>query len=492
MAETIAIRLSRCRPWRWIRDFANELEARGHVVRVALVDGQPGLPVSLSLLFALESTLFGRDRSLQTDLLPPSEWPATGLADRPDVTIDLSGTPSSDPATGRTLVPVYDGGACSEDAVFAALLAGQAPRIGFRDVVSGQIVAEGLVAIDDFSVLSRSADQAFSRMRSIGLTAVSSGHVRQLDDHSPARAAGITPLRFAATQLMGKVTSRLTSLAGRPHHWRIGYRSAAFGDRIWHHQRLPEAAWSLVPDDGARYFADPFPFESQGKVHLFCEEYPYATARGIISVMEIGADGHVGPAVPIIETGYHLSYPFIFERDGTIWMVPETSENGTIELWRCTEYPRKWERHAVLVGGVSATDATILFGDDRLHMFASVKHAGSASHDGLMIWSSPTLEGPWTAFSTDPVLFDARASRPAGRMQIRGGVVWRPAQDCSTSYGSALTLCRVDTLDAETGAFHQRVMARIEPPTDRPWTGIHTLNEAGGLEFIDLCGRSRL
>ena len=76
-------------------------------------------------------------------------------------------------------------------------------------------------------------------------------------------------------------------------------------------------------------------------------------------------------------------------------------------------------------------------------------------------------------------------------MQVIDGTAWRPAQDCSSAYGGALTLCRVDALDPEAGVFRQTTMARIVPPTDRAWTGLHTLNEAGGLEFIDLCGRSR-
>ncbi|WP_293866560.1 formyl transferase [uncultured Alsobacter sp.] len=491
MAPSIDIRVARSRPWRWILEFARQLEERGHRVSVQAVDGQPGLPSALTLLFSLENTLFGRPEASRTDLLAPSDWPKDASRAEPDLVIDFSGAPSPAAPGTRTLVPVYDG-TPSEDAIFAALLDERAPGIAFRDVASGEIVAEGLVAIDDFSVLSRSADQAFSRVQTLGLMAAAGGPRRRLDGPALPASAGRSPLVFLAAQLIGKVANRLTRLAsGRPHHWRIAFRPAAAGDRIWDRRALPDAAWTFVPDDGARYFADPFPFETHGRMHLFCEEYPYATMRGIISVIEIEAGRQVGPAVPIIETGYHLSYPFIFERDGTIWMVPETSGNNTIELWRCTDFPRGWERHAILVDGVAATDATILFGGERLFMFASVRHAGSASHDALMVWSAPRLEGPWTAFSADPVLVDARSSRPAGRMQVIDGTAWRPAQDCSSAYGGALTLCRVDALDPEAGVFRQTTMARIVPPTDRAWTGLHTLNEAGGLEFIDLCGRSR-
>jgi hypothetical protein len=63
----------------------------------------------------------------------------------------------------------------------------------------------------------------------------------------------------------------------------------------------------------------------------------------------------------------------------------------------------------------------------------------------------------------------------------------RPAQDCRRGYGRALALARIDRLDEE--GYHQTVVASLPP--DERWgaDGVHTLNEAGGLEAIDWLAR---
>jgi len=59
----------------------------------------------------------------------------------------------------------------------------------------------------------------------------------------------------------------------------------------------------------------------------------------------------------------------------------------------------------------------------------------------------------------------------------------RPTQDCRKGYGQALGLARILRLDDE--AYEQEVLSTIQ--AGPLWEGrrIHTLNKAGGYEFID-------
>jgi len=68
-------------------------------------------------------------------------------------------------------------------------------------------------------------------------------------------------------------------------------------------------------------------------------------------------------------------------------------------------------------------------------------------------------------------------------MVSRSGQLLRPVQDCRRSYGAALGIARVIQLD-ESG-MEQVVETILNPGAG--WAGrkLHTLNEAGGLEFID-------
>ena len=62
----------------------------------------------------------------------------------------------------------------------------------------------------------------------------------------------------------------------------------------------------------------------------------------------------------VLEKDYHLSYPFVFEFENNFYMVPETESNNNIELYKCTDFPRKWEYHGEIMNNVSAVDTTIL------------------------------------------------------------------------------------------------------------------------------------
>src|SRR5690606_10939794 len=115
---------------------------------------------------------------------------------------------------------------------------------------------------------------------------------------------------------------------------------------------LGGATWNVLADPGDHYYADPFPFRHAGRDYLFFEDLDHKTNKGIISVVEFGEDGLPGPAVPVIEEPWHLSYPFLIEAGGEIWMIPEASLSGEVSIYRAVEFPHRWERHGALLSGL--------------------------------------------------------------------------------------------------------------------------------------------
>jgi hypothetical protein len=83
------------------------------------------------------------------------------------------------------------------------------------------------------------------------------------------------------------------------------------------------------------------------------------------------------------------------------------------------------------------------------------------------------------------MLVDARLSRPGGAIIQRGRHLIRPAQDCSRSYGGAVTFCRIDTIS--TSGFAQTPIGQIDAGS----FGCHTYNRRAGLEVIDIFGEVR-
>jgi hypothetical protein len=305
------------------------------------------------------------------------------------------------------------------------------------------------------------------------------------------RAAFVAPKRrtsvpaAAFKQIARKAARRIYTLCCHTPHWRVGWRKTSGAD-LFDLRAHPTSGWIDLPDDGRRFYADPFPILRDGKVTLFVEDYPHATGKGVISAVEFGANGPLGAPRPVLETSGHLSYPFVFEGDGETWMIPETCSAGVIELYRAVRFPDVWVKESTLVSDVVASDATLVQRDGKWWLFATVRDGGGAFSDALHLWSAPHFRGPWTAHPGNPVLIDIASARPAGRMIERDGALYRPVQDCRRGYGAALAIARVTRLD--DGGFDQTVETLLTPGL--MWRGnrLHTLNATGGFEFIDGAG----
>ncbi len=77
-------------------------------------------------------------------------------------------------------------------------------------------------------------------------------------------------------------------------------------------------------------------------IFIFFEEVDDQHPVGFLSVLEVFKDGTYILPETILKLDYHLSYPCVFKIDSTWYMIPESSANKTIELWKCTDFPMKW------------------------------------------------------------------------------------------------------------------------------------------------------
>lgn len=231
-----------------------------------------------------------------------------------------------------------------------------------------------------------------------------------------------------------------------------------------------------------RFLADPFVVRRGDRFYIFVEDYPYSTERGHLAVLEMDMQGRYTDPRPILQKDYHLSYPFIFQWNGDDYMIPETHENRTVDLYKCTAFPDKWEFVKTLIPDLRAVDATVFEKDGRWWMFVSVDEFGPL-HDELYIFSSDSLLGTWTPHPQNPVKSDIRSARPAGHVFKRGDTYYRPSQDCSVTYGYAIVINRIDRLDEQ--GYRETEITRIYPQWHPGLSATHTLNHAGELTIVD-------
>jgi hypothetical protein len=194
--------------------------------------------------------------------------------------------------------------------------------------------------------------------------------------------------------------------------------------------------------------------------------------------------GRASAPVRVLERDYHLSYPFLLEHDGQLYMIPETAQKGTVELYRCVDFPLRWRLERVLLDGLRCVDATFHRAADRWWMFANVAAAGSRMFDDeLHLFHAESLLGDWQPHRRNPVKSDARSARPAGQLYWQNGALCRPAQICAPLYGSGLSINRVLRLTLQDYA--ERQIERILPSREHGLLGVHTINRAGDLTVVD-------
>jgi hypothetical protein len=298
-----------------------------------------------------------------------------------------------------------------------------------------------------------------------------------------ARAQSNLPGRL---RLAGRIARRALQKATCVDQWTLAFR---FGDTERWSGSLDGFVRLEPPKD--RFWADPFPIQRGGRSYIFFEELPFASGKGHISVIEVDRAGNASSPVKVLDRDYHLSYPFLIEEGGALYMIPETGANRTVELYRCIDFPYQWQRERVLLDGLFAVDATLHRGANRWWMFANVANPGAEVHDELFLFGADSLTGEWKPHPRNPVKSDARGARPAGKLYVQDGKLYRPAQICAPLYGSGIAINQVTRLDAK--GFEETEERHIVPVAGSGVLGLHTLNRAGDLCVTDaFVRRSRI
>lgn len=237
-----------------------------------------------------------------------------------------------------------------------------------------------------------------------------------------------------------------------------------------------------------RFWADPFIWKVEDKYFLFIEELLYKTNRGRIVCLELDANLNILSNHVVLEKPYHLSYPYIFEHENCLYMIPETGQNNGIELYRCEKFPDQWVFEKTLMQNVYAVDATLLNHNGKWWLFTNIKSNEGSTFDSLHVFHADSpLSDQWIPHPHNPIVKDLRSARPAGRIFFEDGKLIRPSQDCSKRYGYALNFNHIINL-SETD-YAEICEHRFAPPLGLRILTVHTFNRNSSLTAIDAIQR---
>ena len=243
---------------------------------------------------------------------------------------------------------------------------------------------------------------------------------------------------------------------------------------------------AIPPAD--RFWADPFLIKRENEVWVFFEDYCYRNKKGRISCMPL-SDTACSRRSVILETPYHLSYPFLFTHGEELYMIPELHVNRSIDLWRCTVFPNKWQHERTIMSGISAVDTTVFQHNGTWWMFTNCDRTETRDYCELHIfYSDDPVVGQWFPHAANPVLVDARQARMAGSViAMEDGRLIRCAQRHGPAYGAALLFCEI--MELTPSRYRERIIEEVTPHWHKRAFAMHHFNSVDGTAIIDLCVR---
>lgn len=227
----------------------------------------------------------------------------------------------------------------------------------------------------------------------------------------------------------------------RPKQFRLFFSNGKFG-----FETLNSTLFQQLPLPVGSFCADPFVVEKDGMHYIFFEEFIYSKNKAHISVIEIDKNRQASPSKIVLDKPYHISYPFVFLHSGNYYMIPETSSNKTVQLFKAKSFPYEWEFEMNLIEGRQLIDVTIHFEYGKWWLFALEQGhpAISANHQLFLFYSDDLYSTKWIPHPQNPIVTHINNCRPAGRLFKHNNKLYRPAQNnASQQYGAGLKINEV-------------------------------------------------
>lgn len=187
--------------------------------------------------------------------------------------------------------------------------------------------------------------------------------------------------------------------------------------------------------------ADPFAIRYRDAWYLFFELFIKDQENAVIGASRSNDLLDWEPLGIVHKQPHHLSYPFVFEHDGEIYMMPESKSVRRVDIFRALDFPNQWVFEKTILRG-RYMDCSMVKHAGRYWLFA-----GWRSYWLRLFYASHPL-GPWHRHWLPAIRPYSRSStRPGGRPIEHDGQLIRFSQDNTLYYGQQLRAWNVTRMN---------------------------------------------
>lgn len=262
------------------------------------------------------------------------------------------------------------------------------------------------------------------------------------------------------------------------------FRKRTVGKELYQEQESGEA-FIVFPHSDRYWYADPLIYEYNNKEAVFMECMDRKKKRGSIGVIEMNEDTATSPRI-VIEEDFHMSFPYIFEWNHVLYMLPETEMNCSVVLYRCREFPYKWEKIGEFLPGHKIVDSIVEnMSEDRIAFIASEYNPEDDFYTRFcryeMCFQDGKLQMVYKGLVTEEYTLESRMAGPLIDYSIL------PVQRSTSGiYGYSIKFKRWE--DGKAGECIKEVLPKEITLNKRRMhlIGVHTYSRSSSYELIDI------
>lgn len=122
------------------------------------------------------------------------------------------------------------------------------------------------------------------------------------------------------------------------------------------------------------WYADPIPYILDGKYYIFMEVYDRFLDKGFIGVSSVNDNEIIiNRPIKIIEEPFHMSFPYIFQYKGSVYMIPETHQAKQIRIYKMNKSVYDWELYHVYDTEEELSDTIVLVKNEIVWLLSTDK-----------------------------------------------------------------------------------------------------------------------
>lgn len=261
--------------------------------------------------------------------------------------------------------------------------------------------------------------------------------------------------------------------------WNVAYRKKQDGLLL----KDNKTQFEVIKNSMRYWAADPFVFNYNGETYILAELYDYIRRRGVIGYTKF-ENGAFKKWSSIIVENYHLSFPFIFEYEGEVYIMPESNSNNSLYIYKAVDFPKKWQKQENLLSNIKIVDTVPFIYKGNYYAFTL-----KLNNDGDNTMHIIKFHEGVAKFNDRVISKDNSISRMAGRVINNGNEMIRVTQNCELDYGTNINFCEFSFDKIEN--FKEKIIKRLsfsDILLDKKMfvNGFHTYNFNDTFEVIDI------